>query len=377
MTVIQSFETMLSRLEPTPRQLEDIQTKRETIDRVLQNDRSIFLGKGNQSSFFTGSYKRNTIIRPLDDIDLYVTVHYGQHAHGKWPIHIMRLMANALRRRYSQTQVRIDSPCIIIRFLGFKFEIVPTVFYSDDEERYMIPGPGAREWIDCYPNIPQKWMTNSNYINNKKFIPLIKILKQWNKHNKVGLQSFHLELLTEMVFAKLSEIMSYPQAVYNWMYYVCKWIDENDSPFVNEPGKYYQYVDDYLYGNKFKLSSVRQKLKLGLQRAELAMDRWVKGKELQAKRLWYQIFGEMFPAPILSVGKTLLTAYNPTILSSSNLSGILSPPKPSLLGMLYKAQTTNIPKTILTDSLYQRPKQVNKGFLELLTEYKKIFPNHK
>jgi hypothetical protein len=374
MTVIQSFETMLSKLEPTTRQKGEIQTKRETIDSVLQNDRRIFLAKGNQSSFFTGSYKRNTIIRPIDDIDLYVTIHYGQHAHGKWPTHIMRLMANALGSRYPQTRIKVDSPCIAIKFLSFKFEVVPTVFYEDDEDRYKIPGPGAREWIDCYPHIPQKWMTNSNYINNKKFIPLIKILKQWNRHNKVGLQSFHLELLTGMVFAKLSDVLSYPQAVYDWMYYVCKWIDENNSPFVNEPGKYYHYVDDYLYSNKFKLNSVRQKIKHGLKRAELAMDSWAKGNELQAKRLWYQIFGDMFPAPIQSVGKTLLTSYNPSNLSSSNLSEILSPPKPSLLEMLYKAQTTNRPKTILTDALSQRPKQVNKGLLELLAEYKKIFP---
>lgn len=374
MTVIQSFEMMLSRLEPTAVQKQKIQTTRETIDSALQNDEKIVLAKGNQSSFFTGSYKRNTIIRPLDDIDLYVTIHYGQHADGKKPIHIMRLMANALRRRYPQTQIRVDSPCIVIGFIDFKFEVVPTVFCLDNEDRYRIPGPGAREWIDCYPNIPNKWLTTSNYSNNKKFIPLIKILKQWNRHNSVGLKSFHLELLTGKVFDEISEIINYPQAVYNWMYYVYKWFYENNYPFVNEPGKYDTYVDECLYGNRFKLNTVRQKLKQGLNRAELALDSWLNGKELRSKRLYHQMFGDMFPAPLQRAYKTLLTTYQPPAQSYSSLSKILSPSRPGLLEMIFRAQTTNRPKTILTDSLSQRPKQSNKGLLKLLAEHKKPFP---
>ena len=79
MTVIKSFETMLSRLEPTIPQKKAIQRTRETIDNVLKNHPRIFLGRPQQPSFLTGSYKRNTIIRPIDDIDLYVVVHYRQH----------------------------------------------------------------------------------------------------------------------------------------------------------------------------------------------------------------------------------------------------------------------------------------------------------
>ena len=187
MTASKSFETMLLRLEPTIPQKTAIQRTRETIDNVLKNHPRIFLAKPQQPSFLTGSYKRNTLIRPIDDIDLYVLVHFSIHADGKKPILILREMARALRNRYPQTKIQVDSPCIVIKFGGYKFEVVPAVYYNDYPDRYMIP-KDATEWSDCFPSVPDVWLTNSNYLNNNKFVPLIKILKQWNRNNNVRLK---------------------------------------------------------------------------------------------------------------------------------------------------------------------------------------------
>ncbi len=297
MTADQCFQKMLSNLNPTEKQRASIQITRNTIDQVLRNDPKIRLFPFQQPSFFTGSYSRHTIIRPLDDIDLYVRVHYAEHAEGKSPKRILVLMARALRRRYVQTKIDVDSPCIAIRFRDFKFEVVPVVAYQDNDELYNIPGPGCKSWVQCYPHVPNKWLSSSNHYNNEKFIPLIKILKQWNRANKLGLKSFHLELLTAMVFNNVSGIISYPQGVYEWMYSVSQWIHSGDYPFVLEPGKSYTYVDQYLYDNRVRLRVVRKKLEIGLRKAEVAYEEWLKGKEMRAKGLWRQMFGDMFPAP--------------------------------------------------------------------------------
>ncbi len=110
----QSFRTMLSNLNPTEKQRAAIQTTRDTIDQALGNDPNIHLFSSEQPSFLTGSYSRYTIIRPLDDIDLYVKIHYGMHAKDKSPRGILALMAKALRRRYIQTRIDVDSPCVVI-----------------------------------------------------------------------------------------------------------------------------------------------------------------------------------------------------------------------------------------------------------------------
>ncbi len=293
----QSFRTMLSNLNPTEKQRAAIQTTRDTIDQALSNEPNIHLFSSEQPSFLTGSYSRYTIIRPLDDIDLYVKIHYGMHAKDKPPRGILILMAKALRRRYIQTRIDVDSPCVVIKFQDYRFEVVPAVSYTDNEELFDIPGRGLESWVSCYPHVPNKWLTSSNHYNNQKFIPLIKILKQWNRANKVGLKSFHIELLTGMVFNNVSEITSYPQGVNDWMYFVSKWVHDNDSPFVLEPGESHTYVDQYMYENKFKLYMTRNKLESGLQKAQLAYYNWLQGKEARAEILWKQMFGDMFPAP--------------------------------------------------------------------------------
>lgn len=312
-------------------------------------------------------------------------VNFGIHADGKKPIFILREMVRVLRNRFKRTRIRVDSPCVVVKFNEYIFEIVPAIYYTDDDQCYQIPGPGARKWIDCYPHVPEKWLTNSNYLNDKKFVPLIKILKQWNRRNNVGLKSFHLELLTGMVFDQISEIVSYPQAVFDWMYYVSDWIHYYRSSFIREPGKYYPYVDDYLYDDFKKLRKVRWKLKIGLKRAEAALDRWVEGKEIRAKRIWFQMFGDMFPAPLPLAGGTLippkpsqlgrLVPPNPFPLFGQNALSTFPPPsKPSLLGMALRENPKDNLNSLLNTPLSEQPKHTRNALLDLLVGTKKPFP---
>ncbi len=372
MTVNQSFQKMLLNLNPTEKQRADIQTTRDTIDQVLQNDTRIHLVSFQQPSFFTGSYSRHTIIRPLGDIDLYVRVNYAEYAREKPPRGILVLMARALRRRYVQTKIDVDSPCVVIKFWGYKFEVVPCVGYQDNDDRYLIPAPESREWIDCYPHVPNKWLTSSNHNNNQKFVPLIKFLKQWNLANNVKLKSFHLELLTGMVFNNVSEITSYPRGVYEWMYYVSDWIHGNHYPFVPEPGKSYPHVDQYLYDNKFRLNLVRKKLRVGLRKAELAYNSWLDGKEVRAKNLWRQMFGNMFPAPIPLVTPGLIVPPKP--IPKPVVPSLFPPPKPSLLGMMGWGDPNKRTNYLLNTPLSEQPKQNVNALLGLLSGEKKKFP---
>ncbi len=336
LTVDQSFQKFLTNLNPTDKQLQRIQKTRESIDTALVNDPRIFLNAQKQISFLTGSYSRKTIIRPIDDIDLYVRVHYGKHAKDQSPRSILWLMASAIRRRYpNNTKVGVDAPCIVVRFWDYKFEIVPAVGYSDNPDLYSIPAPGSKHWMDCYPNVPDKWLSACNHTNDSLFIPLIKMLKQWNRHNKVGLKSFHLELLTEKVFGAVTGIYSYPQGILDWMYCVRNWIWENNYPFVLEPGKRYTYVDEYLYEKPFRLWVIRNKLDTGLKRAERAWNFYNKGRYAPAKRVWKGLFGPKFPVPQQATATPKLVQQSPPPTPTS-LDMMANPPATGLLGGTYR-----------------------------------------
>src|SRR3990172_3889053 len=140
LTVDQSFQKLLTNLNPTEKQQQQIKTTRETIDSVLTKDPRIFLHTQKQPSFLTGSYERDTIIRPIHDIDLYVRIHYGKHAKDKSPRSILLLIASALKRRYpNNTKVNVDSPCVVVSFWDYKFEVAPVVCYDDNSDIYDIP----------------------------------------------------------------------------------------------------------------------------------------------------------------------------------------------------------------------------------------------
>lgn len=282
----------------------------------------------------------------------------------------MHLMRAALRGRFQKTKIRLDMPCIVLSFSEYKFEVVPVVTFSDDEDLHRVPGSGARDWVKCYPNVPTKWMTRCNYANDGRFIPLIKILKNWNRNNNVGLKSFHLELLTEMVFREVSEIWSYPQGIYEWMSCVSKWINDSNVPFVLEPGKRYTYVDNYLYEKKPTLFKVTHKLKAGLRQAELAYYSWLDDKEGKARLLYQKMFSKKSPLP------TLVPARKPAV-PLPNLKPTtpfpLSPPKPLTLGdFLEQAANRNALGSHFNKPAFPPCKEQHSNFLaELLRSYPK------
>lgn len=365
LTIDQSFQKFLTNLNPTDKQLQRIQKTRESIDALLINDPRIFLNTQKQISFLTGSYSRKTIIRPIDDIDLYVRIHYSKHAEDQSPMSILRLMASAIRKRYSKnTKVNVDAPCIVVTFLGYKFEIVPAVGYSDNPDLYSIPAPGSKEWMNCYPNVPDKWLSACNHANDSLFIPLIKMLKQWNRNNKVGMKSFHLELLTEKVFGAVTDIYSYPQGVLDWMYCVRDWIWQNNYSFVLEPGKNYTYVDEYLYEKPFRLRVIRNKFDAGLKRAERAWNFYSKGRYAAAKRVWSGMFGPKFPVPQQTTVTTAPVPSKPPpplnlrdLMANRPTTGLLGGAyRKSLLDALANPQPKPKIENIALRNLFLRPK---------------------
>jgi len=371
LTVDQSFQKFLSNLNPTDKQRQRIQKTRESIDAALVNDPRIFLNTQKQISFLTGSYSRRTIIRRIDDIDLYVRIHYGKHAEGQSPMSIMRLMASAIRRRYpNNTRIKVDSPCIVVSFFDYKFEIVPAYGYDYDPELNSIPARGLKEWMKCYPNIPDKWLSACNHANNQFFIPLIKMLKQWNRHNSVKMKSFHLELLTEKVFSSVTGIYSYPQAIYDWMLCVRNMIWGNDYPFILEPGKSYTYVDEYMYENRLKLQFMRRKLDVGLRKAERAWDFYRRGRYAASKRIWSNMFGPKFPVP--QPAQQVAAPAQPLPTPAPTLGDLLANQQPTgLLGGIYR----NALLDRLSDpfSLSRQTPPKNNALLDLLAQYRDPF----
>jgi hypothetical protein len=185
------------------------------------------------------------------------------------------------------------------------------------------------------------------------FIPMIKFLKQWNRSNKVGLKSFHLELLTEKVFGSVTMIDSYPKGIFDWMYFVRHWLWGNNFPFMQEPGQSYEFVDDYVYEKASRLRVIRNKLDAALKKAERAYDFYLKGRHISARKVWRSMFGSMFPSPEPLPSKPVLVP--PKQLPTVTLRDIFSPQQPpQSLGLL-----GNIHRNTLIGALADSPPKLS------------------
>jgi len=115
MTVLQYFNDLASRLNLTETQVEGVSKSRDGILAALQGSPRISLIY-QKPSFYTGSYSRETIIRPLDDIDLYIRIDYSLHAKNKNPKEIMLLFMHALKKSFPDTPIKLSPPCIEVSF---------------------------------------------------------------------------------------------------------------------------------------------------------------------------------------------------------------------------------------------------------------------
>jgi hypothetical protein len=292
MTVLQYFNDLASRLNLTGSQIEGVNASRDRILTALQSSPKISL-IDQKPCFYTGSYSRDTIIRPLDDIDLYIRIDYSKHADGKSPREIIMLFRQELKRTLPETPMKESPPCIKIKFFNKRFEVVPVVSYRDNDDLYDIPTSDLKGWEPCFPTLPNKWLTQANKRNGGLFIPLIKMVKQWIRNNglRTPIKSFHIELLTDLIFSKYN-IENYPQGIFIWFFAVNELFLFNKMPFVPEP-EGNGYVDSYLFGKPFLLKRFRNKVSDGLKMTCDAINHGSKGQETVAVNLFRSLFGAL------------------------------------------------------------------------------------
>lgn len=291
-SILEEFEKFRSKIEPTEQEKTSISSSHTKIRGILSNSDCINI----VDSFLTGSYARQTMIRPLKDVDFFVQVHYGNHK-SYTPYQLLRKILIVLKKAYPLTPISITSPCVTVKFNYCYFEIVPAIGFTDNEELFKIPDKSGTGWQKTYPKIPDKWMTQENKKSEGLFIPTIKMLKRWRDIHCRFLRSFHLEMLTRMAFDYYN-IENYADGIWAFFARTSYLLDiYKNQPFVPEPGRDNVYVDQYLYDNSLVLAAVRQRVKAHFVFAQKAFDYMQKGQIGFAKQMWGKILGSGFYTP--------------------------------------------------------------------------------
>jgi hypothetical protein len=296
-TVNSAFAEFAARLEPTATQKIDAATKhigvRETLNAKLWVDRA----------FLTGSYARQTMIRPPSDIDLFVVLDYSKHGDAYYKSYsgaqaALERFHTVLKDGYPYTPIRKDHPAVHLNFSTYGFDVIPA--FNRNGGGYVIPDRFGSGWMSTNPEKHAERTTAMNTSTGGYFVPLVKMFKAWNRSHFSKLTGFHLEMTMGEAWPSSSSSYSYPPQLTRYSNYA----DAAAALFASVSSKLQYNVQDPagLGGNIDTYLSwedrtrTRQRLDSAAQDAQIALSHVARGDHFLAIYKWRDIFGDQFPA---------------------------------------------------------------------------------
>lgn len=283
-TIKQGFEVLKQNLEITDLQAATVSTRQKNVRDAVASELVVL------DDFLTGSYKRNTMIAPLKEADIDIfTVLDAKYYEANGQANLLDRVKRVLKKTYPSTpDISRNGQAVTITFTDFKVDVVPAFYRKGGG--YLIPDSILKRWIETDPKKHIDIWSNANAAHNGDLVPLIKMIKGWNKAHSALLRSFHLEALILSVLNNV-KISDFPSAV---RYVFDKARTQILLPTL-DPAGYGGDIGAYL-DTSTKKAEVVSRLESAYQRAVEAESLEKQGKTRDAYAKWQMIFDGYFPA---------------------------------------------------------------------------------
>lgn len=283
-TIKQGFQQLKANLEITELQQQTVSSRQQNIRDAVAADLTVL------DTFLTGSYRRSTMIAPLKDadIDVFVVldVSYFNQDGQAW---LLDKVKTTLKRTYPTTpKISRNGQAVTITFTDFTVDVVPA--FNRKGGGYLIADSVNVRWIATDPKKHVDIWSTANATHQGNLVPLIKMMKAWNRQNGALLRSFHLESMTLEILDKvtINDFSSGSRFVFDKARQMVK-------SATYDPSGYDGNLADYL-NTQQKISDVVSRLETAYSRAVEAESLERQGKTYLAVDKWRLIFGDYFPA---------------------------------------------------------------------------------
>lgn len=287
-----AFQTFKSRLEISKTEEDDASRRQKDLRATVQESFDV------ERDFLTGSYGRRTKTKPLKDVDIFVVLGDDEAwRKSKHPKGVLDDLGTCLIDAYGEDQVERDRRCITVYFdkknqtqhedgKVLSLDVVPAFAAGDD---YEIPDETLGKWIKTNPGVHAEKSTAKNKALSGNWVPLVKMLKSWNRANGKPVEpSFLVEVMAlDLVDGPFN---TFPDEARRFFAAAAASIDD-DWP---DPAGLGPPVSDEMTPQRCE--AARQKLRAAEVLAARAFRAEQLGSEGEAVRLWKEIFGEFFPA---------------------------------------------------------------------------------
>lgn len=282
-TITTSFQKLKENLEITGLQKSTTSTRQENVRDAIKDEINVL------DSFLTGSYARSTMIAPLEeaDIDILIVLD-SKYYESDGQASLLDKIKRVLLKTYTKTpKISRNGQAVTITFKDFIVDVVPA--FKRKGEGYLIPNSAKSIWIATNPKIHVDIMAEKNQNHNGDLVPIVKMIKGWNRNINYSFVSFRLELLAINIFENVT-ISNYPSGI---RYFFDKGREKIK----------YKAKDPVPYGGEISgLRNIATQEK-AVSRFETAYNRAIKAEQYEkngniqnAVDEWRKIFGEYFPA---------------------------------------------------------------------------------
>lgn len=282
-TILESFKILRQNLEITGLQQSTVSTRQQRVREVVETDLNVL------DSFLTGSYSRHTMIAPLSeaDIDIFIVLHPSYYKEDG-QTELLDKVKGALLKTYTKTpKISRNGQAVTITFSDFLVDVVPA--FKRTGGGYLIPNSIKKVWISTDPKTHVDIMSSENDIHNGDLVPIVKMVKGWNKNINYAFVSFYLELLAIKLFKNVT-ITDYPSGMKHFF-------DKGREAIK------YKVKDPVVYGNQLNGLRNVTTVEDAVSRFETAYTRARKAEGYEKSENtedaideWKKIFGNYFPS---------------------------------------------------------------------------------
>ena len=167
-------------------------------------------------------------------------------------------------------------------------DVVPG--FNRQGDGYLIPNSITQSWISTDPKKHVDIFSDANKVHNGDLIPLIKMIKCWNRNIGKYFHSFHLEVLALRILFNVT-ISDFSSGA-RFLFDKGRELVTKQNP---DPAGYGGDVGSYISGQT-KIQEAASKFQLAYERALRAEELGNVGKVYDSINIWQKIFGDYFPA---------------------------------------------------------------------------------
>lgn len=199
-----ALRRIAAEIEPTRAQKEGAQRSHNHLRALLDSGQ---IASRIRGSYLSGSYARDTAIRPLDDVDIIFEIEPSYWESGLLrtlpaPDRVLQSFATAIRRRYPSTSVYSQRRSVRLNLNHLDIDVVPAIPDTSDPGLILIPDRQSDDWIKSSPLRHSEVASRVNSKRSGRFKPLVKLAKFWNSNlpGTTRCKSFTIETLATRTF---------------------------------------------------------------------------------------------------------------------------------------------------------------------------------